>query len=88
MFLFYFTTIDYIIKTGSDLMTFGLLKEWAEDTVFLFREDEEGGGRCHIDCRHQNQFGYFKIYTIKFMCEQITIYYCSPEILFRKHFLF
>ena len=44
MFLFYFTTIYYIIKTGSDLMTFGLFKEWAEDTVFLFREDHEEGG--------------------------------------------
>ena len=44
MFLFYFTTIDYIIKTGSDLTTFGLFKEWAEDTIFVFRENNNDDG--------------------------------------------
>ena len=140
MFLFYFTTIDYIIKTGSDLTTFGLFKEWAEDTIFVFRENNNDDGEIVLsvdvkinfegsthslnwpgpfkecsDCKtsyekssfrnqleqlknsrgskQYSKFVYecyyiFKIYTIKFMCEQITIYYCSPEIIFRKHFLF
>ena len=37
-------SVPNIIKTGSDLTTFGLFKEWAEDTIFVFREDNNDDG--------------------------------------------